>query len=198
MGNVLIRFYEELNDFLPPGKRKKDFEVPLKGREAVCEIIEKLGVPPAQVDLLLVNGRSAALDDIVGEGDRISVYPVFERFNIKGVSRVREKPLREPRFILDSDLKALALALERLGLDICFLGDLRREETLQAAKKEHRIFLTLKGELPGPEGFDRMILLEPGSLGEQVRQVMDALNLKVEPEQESHHERQKRTEASQN
>jgi len=177
MGNVLIRFYEELNDFLPPGKRKKDFEVSLKGRETVGEIIEKLGVPQAQVDLLLVNGQSAALDDVVGEGDRISVYPVFERFNIKGVSRLRDKPLRELRFIADSDLKALALALERLGLDTGLLGDLNREETLQAAKKEHRIFLTLQGNLPGSEGLDRVILVKPGSLSEQVRQVMDALDL---------------------
>jgi len=57
---------------------------------------------------MLVNGKSATLDDLVGEGDRISVYPVFERLNIEGVSRVREKPLRRLRFIVDNDLKGLA------------------------------------------------------------------------------------------
>jgi len=196
MGMVLIRFYEELNDFLPPGKRKRDFEVPLNGKETVQKIIEKLGVPRALVDLLLVNGQSASFDNVVGEGDRISVYPVFERFNIRGVSRVRENPLRGLKFIVDSDLKALAQALERLGLDICFRGDLHREETLQAAKKEHRIFLTLREDLPGSRGLDRMIVLKPGSLREQVHQVIDALDLGVEPEQESHYERKQRGEAS--
>ncbi len=196
MGKVLIRFYEELNDFLPPGKRRRDFEVPLNRKEAVREIIERLGVPPEQVDLLLVNGQSAALDDVVGEGDRISVYPVFERFNIRGVSRVRENPLRGLKFIVDSDLKTLAQALERLGLDIWFRDDLHREETLQAAKQEHRIFLTVQGDIRGPRGFDRMIVLKPGSLREQVDQVIDALDLGVEPEQESDYERKKPGEAS--
>ena len=196
MGTVLIRFYEELNDFLPPGKRKRDVEVPLNGNETVREIIEKLGVPPEQVDLLLVNGQSAALDDLVGEGDRVSVYPVFERFNIQGVSRVREKPLRELSFIVDSDLKALAQALERLGQDVCFREELHKGETLQAAKQEHRIFLTVQGDIQGSQGLDRVIVLKPGSLCEQVHQVIDALDIGVEPGQESYYDRKKRGEAS--
>ena len=196
MGMVLIRFYEELNDFLPPGKRKRDFEVPLNGKETVQDIIEKLGVPRALVDLLLVNGRSASFDDVVGEGDRISAYPVFERFNIKGVSRVREKPLRELRFIVDSDLKALAQALESLGLDVGFCEDLDSGQILQVAKAEHRILLTARRDFPGFHKLDRTLVLKPGSLSEQVHQVIDALDLGIEPEQESYHERQKQREAS--
>jgi hypothetical protein len=196
MGMVLIRFYEELNDFLPPGKRKRDFEVPLNGKETVQKIIEKLGVPRALVDLLLVNGQSASFDNVVGEGDRISVYPVFERFNIKGVSRVREKPLRELRFIVDSDLKALAQALKCLGLDVGFREDLDSGQILQAAKAEHRILLTARGDFPGFHKLDRTLVLKPGSLSEQVHQVIDALDLGIEPEQESYHERQKQREAS--
>jgi hypothetical protein len=196
MGRVLIRFYEELNDFLPPGKRKRDFEVPLNGKETVQEIIEKLGVPRALVDLLLVNGQSASFDDVVGEGDRISAYPVFERFNIKGVSRVREKPLRQLRFIVDSDLKALAQALESLGLDVGFSEDLDSGQIPQVAKAEHRILLTARGDCPGFHKLDRTLVLKPGSLSEQVQQVIDALDLGIEPEQESYHERQKQREAS--
>jgi uncharacterized protein len=197
MGMVFIRFYEELNDFLPPGKRKRDFEVPLNGKEALREIIEKLGVPPEQVDLLLVNGQSAALDRVVGKGDRISVYPVFERFNIRGVGRVREKPLRRLRFIVDSDLKALAQALEGLGLDLCFREDLPGEETLEAAKKENRIFLTGRSDFPGFQKLDRVIVVKPGSLDEQIRQVIDELDLSVDLRQERSHERQKQGEAGQ-
>ena len=177
MGMVVIRFYEELNDFLPPGKRKRDFEVPLNGKETVREIIEKLGVPRALVDLVLVNGQSASFDDVVGEGDRISAYPVFERFNIKGVSRVREKPLRELRFIVDSDLKALAKALESLGLDVGFCEDLDSGQILQVAKAEHRILLTAQRDFPGFHKLDRTLVLKQGSLSEQVQQIIDALDL---------------------
>ena len=195
MAQVLCRFYEELNDGLPPDKRKKDFEVSLKGKETLREILEKLGVPAARVDLLLVNGRSAALDDVVGEGDRISVYPVFERLDIEGVSRVREKPLRRLRFIVDNDLKALAQSLERLGLDVRSDEDLRGEEIVQEARKERRILLTLKSELPGSQELDRMIVLKPGSLREQVHQVIDALDLRDELGQKREHERKRQREA---
>jgi len=195
MAQVLCRFYEELNDGLPPDKRKKDFEVSLKGKETLREILENLGVPAARVDLLLVNGRSAALDDVAGEGDRISVYPVFERLDIEGVSRVREKPLRRLRFIVDKDLKALAQSLERLGLDVRSDEDLRGEEIVQEARKERRILLTLKSELPGSQELDRMIVLKPGSLREQVHQVIDALDLRDERGQKREHERKRQREA---
>jgi hypothetical protein len=196
MAEALFRFYEELNDGLPPGKRKRDFGVSLKGKETLREILERLGVPAARVDLLLVNGRSAALDDVVREGDRISVYPVFERLDIEGVSRVREKPPRKLRFIVDNDLKGLAQSLERLGLDVLYDEDLRGEEILQAAKKENRILLTLKKELAGSQELERMIVLKPGSLREQTHQVIDALDLRVERGQEREHERRRQREAS--
>ena len=195
MAEALFRFYEELNDGLSPGKRKRDFGVSLKGKETLREILERLGVPAARVDLVLVNGRSAALDDVVREGDRISVYPVFERLDIEGVSRVREKPLRRLRFIVDNDLKGLAQSLERLGLDVLYDEDLRGEEILQAAKKENRILLTLKRELAGSQELERMMVLKPGSLREQTHQVIDALDLGVERVQESEHERRKQREA---
>ncbi|MCU0595067.1 MAG: Mut7-C ubiquitin/RNAse domain-containing protein [Desulfobacterota bacterium] len=184
MGKVLIRFYEELNEFLPADRRKRDLEIPLKRRKGVRELIETLGVPTAQVDLLLINGRSAALDDVVREGDRISVYPVFERFNIRGVSRVREKPLRKLKFIVDSDLKLLGQAMGRLGLDVRFRDDLETGEILRAAKAEHRILLTRRNDLSRLQTMDRVIVIRTGSLEEQVREVTDALDLRVEAEQE--------------
>jgi hypothetical protein len=185
MAQALLRFYEELNDYLPPGKRKRDLEVPLSGKETVREIIERLGVPPAEVDLVLVNARSEDLDYVLAEGDRISVYPVFERFDIEEVSRVRRKPLRNLRFIVDADLKAVAQSLESLGLDVFSREDLEREEIVRAAKEENRILLTRQGDLPGSREFDRMIVLKPGSLREQVEQVIDALDLRIELAQES-------------
>ena len=183
MGKVLIRFYEELNDFLPPGKRKKDVEASLHGNETVREIIERLGVPAEKVDLLLLNGRSASLEEFVKEGDRISVYPVFERFNIRDVSRVREKPLRRLRFIADSDLRGLGQALARLGLDVFLGSDLDASQILQVAKAEHRVLLTGRSELSRFQEIDRVIVIRPGTLEEQVHQVTNALDLRVEPEQ---------------
>ena len=198
MGKAVFRFYEELSDDLPPGKRKKDFEVSLEGKRTVREIIEKTGVPLAEVDLLLVNGQSVDLDYVVREGDRISVYPVFERLNIKGASRVREKPLRTLKFIVDKDLEALAKSLETLGLDVCFRGDLGREQIFRIAKEERRILLIREERLLESQEIDRMIVLKPGSLHEQVNQVIHALDLGGDlGDKGISHERKRQRETSQ-
>lgn len=90
---VTFRFYEELNDYLPEGCKKRDFEVGFKGPVTVGKAIEFLGVPRADVDLILVNGRSVSFRYRLKDGDRISVYPIFEQIDISGVTEVRKKPL---------------------------------------------------------------------------------------------------------
>jgi sulfur carrier protein ThiS len=192
MGTALFRFYEELNDRLPPDKRKRDFEVPLEGKETAREIIRKLGVAPEEVDLLLVNGESAGLDHGLKEGDRVSVYPVFERLDIRGVSRIREDPLRRLRFIIvDNELEGLAQSLTRLGLDVCHRGDLSGAQIRQLLREEHRILLTERGDFPGLQGLDRVIVLKPGSLEEQTTQLIESLDLREVPPRETQDEREK-------
>jgi hypothetical protein len=177
MGKAIFRFYEELNDHLPPDRRKRDFDVSFQGEKTVQQVLDTLGVPSGEVDLLLINGRSAGLEDRVRDGDRISVYPVFERLNVEGVSRVRDKPLRNLTFIVDKDLGALAQSLQALGLDVCFRQDLATEEILRLAGKQGRILLTRQRDPAGSHGTDRVILLKSGSLHEQLHEVRDALDI---------------------
>lgn len=94
-GEVTFRFYEELNDHLPEVTRKKDVRFQFSKLTTIKEAIECLHVPPAEVDLLLVNGRSVSLDYLLEGGDRISVYPIFERLDISSITKVRERPLKE-------------------------------------------------------------------------------------------------------
>jgi len=68
-----LRFYEELNDFLPRERRKIPFTVSFPETRPVKDLIESLGVPHTEVDLILVNGESAEFDRPVRDGDRISV-----------------------------------------------------------------------------------------------------------------------------
>ena len=114
MPQATFRFYAELNDFLPQERRHVDFDSTFDGHETVKHLIETMGVPHTEVDLILVNGESLGFDYQVRDGDRISVYPVFEGMNIKAVSRVRPKPLRQPRFVLDNHLGKLATYLRLL------------------------------------------------------------------------------------
>ena len=88
-----FRFYEELNDYLPMRKRKKTFSQVLKATTPVKDAIFLLGVPLNEVDLVLVNSESAPFSHIIHDGDRISVYPIFESLDISTVTRLRDRPL---------------------------------------------------------------------------------------------------------
>ena len=92
--NVLVRFYEELNDFLPSERHKQAFEVLMKGPTSVQDLIETLGVPHTKVHLILVNGNSVSFSHMLKDRDRISVYPAFETFDISNVTKLRKPDQR--------------------------------------------------------------------------------------------------------
>ena len=62
MATVILRFYEELNRFLPEHLRKRDFEFEFKEEATIQAIIESLGVPSEEVDLILAEGQSIGFD----------------------------------------------------------------------------------------------------------------------------------------
>jgi hypothetical protein len=99
MSEARFRFYEELNDYLPEKMRKEEIAYHLSGPTSVKEALESLRVPPDEVDLILVNGVSVDFSCVLEDGDRVSVYPIFEAFDISGVTKVRDRPLRETRLV---------------------------------------------------------------------------------------------------
>jgi uncharacterized protein with PIN domain len=142
MYQILLRFYEELNDFLPPERRKVQFSHTLSSKVSIKDVIESLGVPHTEVDLILVNQISVDFSHIVQPGDRISVYPVFESFDISPITRLRPKPLRENRFVLDVHLGKLARYLRFLGFDTLYRNDYSDEVLAQISAEGMRILLT--------------------------------------------------------
>jgi len=137
-----FRFYAELNDFLPPDRRMVPFDCVFQGKQTVKHLIESLGVPHTEVDLVLVNGRSVDFAALVEDGDYISVYPVFEGFDITPVTKVRPHPLRQVRFVLDGHLGRLAAYLRMLGFDTLYRNDYDDGRLARISADEHRILLT--------------------------------------------------------
>ena len=140
--SVTVRFYEELNYFLPKKKRKTAFKASLNPGQSVKDLVESLGVPHTEVDLILVNGESVDFSFQPGDGASVSVYPVFESFDITGVTRLRPVPLRDPSFVLDVHLGTLARYLRLLGFraDYRILWD--DAELVSYAENNRRIILT--------------------------------------------------------
>ncbi|MDZ7625542.1 MAG: hypothetical protein U5J96_14000 [Ignavibacteriaceae bacterium] len=100
MHKIQIRFYEELNDFLPEEKKKKRFTHQFIDRTSVKDLIESLGVPHTEVDLILVNGKSVNFKYLIDDGDDISVYPVFESFDITDVQHLKTKTSAKTKIYL--------------------------------------------------------------------------------------------------
>jgi uncharacterized protein with PIN domain len=142
MPQAWFRFYAELNDFLPAERRFTEFAYDFLDVAAVKDRIESFGVPHVEVDLILVNGESAGFDYRVTDGDRISVYPVFEALDIAGVSRLRPEPLREPCFVLDTHLGKLAAFLRMTGFDTLYRNCFTDSELAAVSSTERRILLT--------------------------------------------------------
>jgi len=137
-----FRFYEELNDFLPPEQRKRTVYYRFNGHPGIKDPIEVFGVPHTEVDLIIVNGQSVGFDYQLQADDRVAVYPVFESLDIGSLTRLREKPLRNPRFILDVNLGKLAKRMRLLGFDSLYRNDYRDAEVVNIAVNERRIVLT--------------------------------------------------------
>ncbi|MGM0673502.1 MAG: Mut7-C RNAse domain-containing protein [Spirochaetota bacterium] len=147
MNHATIRLYQELINFLapgetPPGELRGEVRKSFIGNPAVKDLIESLGVPHTEVDLVVVNGDSVGFDYPVHDGDRIAVYPVFESFDVSPVSRVRNTPLRRTRFILDVHLGKLARVLRMLGFDALYDNCWDDPEIVGRGIEEHRIILT--------------------------------------------------------
>jgi uncharacterized protein len=89
-----FRFHGELNGFLPPALRDREFEHSAGDTDTLKHVIESLGVPHTEV----------ARTDV--EGETVDVWP-----------HQPPVPLDEARFVLDGHLGRLAAYLRMLGFD---------------------------------------------------------------------------------
>ncbi|OPX90088.1 MAG: hypothetical protein A4E53_01303 [Pelotomaculum sp. PtaB.Bin104] len=92
MNRIMIRFFAELNDHLPPDRRQRAFSHYFTGQPSVKDVIESLGVPHSEVDLILVNGESAGFERCLSGGETVAVYPIFQTIDISTVTKVRPEP----------------------------------------------------------------------------------------------------------
>lgn len=172
-----FRCYEELNDFLPAAVRKRDFVHRFGGTPAIKDVIEALGIPHTEIDLILVDGRSVRFDHKLRGGERVAVYPIFERFDITPIHRLHPRPLRNPRFVADVHLGKLARFLRLLGFDTRYHNRLDDPELVRISLRERRILLTRDLGLLKHAALTRAYWLRSTNAERQIREVVAALSL---------------------
>lgn len=147
MALATFRFYAELNDFLPAARRQREFAVPCAQDASVKHMVEALGVPHTEVELILVNGESADFGRPLADGDRVSVYPQFEALDVAPLLRVRERPPRGSRLLADAHLGGLARLLRMAGFDTLYDNRWDDADIVARAQADGRIVLTRDREL---------------------------------------------------
>src|SRR3990172_576152 len=141
-GTAEFRFYEELNDFLQPRLRKSAFPIAIDRGRSVKDAVESAGVPHTEIDLILVDGVSVGFGHVLYGGERVAVYPVFERLDIAPLQHLRPAPLRDPPLVIDPHLGKLARHLRLAGFDSLWRNDYADEEIVALARAGRRIVLT--------------------------------------------------------
>lgn len=144
---VHIRFYAELNDLLPSARRDTGFDYPIKKHRSVKDLIEAIGVPHTEVDLMFVDDVAVDFDYLVTGGEQIEVYPMSD--SPHKPASIHNQPVTpaEPRFLLDVHLGRLAINLRMLGFDTLYRNDYEDVKLAEISATQNRILLTCDRKL---------------------------------------------------
>jgi uncharacterized protein with PIN domain len=147
MVTATFRFYGELNDFLAPARRQRSFASPCARAASAKHMIEALGVPHTEVELVLVNGEPALFDRLLCDGDRVAVYPRFATLDVSALPRLREPATAPRRFVADAHLGGLARLLRMAGFDTLYDNNYNDDAIAAIAGGDARVVLTRDREL---------------------------------------------------
>ena len=124
------------------------FNVELKKVRSVKDLIESIGIPHTEIDLIIINGESVGFNYQVQPNDYISVYPASDSLpksiiiEPSALIHNQSKPSGNTRFVLDVHLGKLAAYLRMLGFDTRYKNDCDDPTLADISADEHRILLT--------------------------------------------------------
>ncbi|MGF6274503.1 uncharacterized protein with PIN domain [Massilia sp. UYP11] len=147
MVTATFRFYQELGAFLPRERRGRAFAADCARRSTAKHMIEALGVPHTEVEMVLVNGEPSGFDRMLQEGDHVAVYarfalPAAGPHGGPGLDWLRERARARMRFVADAHLGGLARLLRMAGYDTLYDNHYRDDEIEDLAANDDRIVLT--------------------------------------------------------
>jgi hypothetical protein len=174
-GTVIVRVYEELNDFLPEARRKRDIDVEVDRPRSVRDALESLGVPHTEIDLILVDGKSVDFAHLLQGGERVAVPDVRgARHHARAASA--SHAARDPRFIADVPGE-LARHLRMAGFDTSWSGDWDDDEIVRRSLAERRTILTRDKAILRRSEVERGYFVRAVESEAQLAEVVRALQL---------------------
>ena len=159
-----LRFYGELEDFLPEPQRGGGVRVPVDRARSAKDAMESVGVPHPEVARVRIDDREASLDDLLRGGERVEAWPSRE-------------PLADPRFVADGHLNKLARHLRMAGFDTLCEIPWDDDTIVAAAAREGRTILTRDKAMLRRRDVRRGYFVRHVESERQLREVAEAMQL---------------------
>lgn len=134
MATATLVLHGDLQDFT--AQRVAHFT----GEPSLKDVIESIGVPHPEIDLLVLEGAATTLEATARDGMTVELFPVRAGPDLR--PRLIPAPQDQPRFVLDGHLGKLARLLRLLGFDTWW--DRNPDDALLAelSSREDRVLLT--------------------------------------------------------
>ena len=142
MAKAKFFIHKDLRIFLADEAKNGFVSMDFRGHETVKHLIESLGIPHTEVDVILVNGVSVNFYWHPMNGDKIFVFPKKDNWSNLEVNRLQPDINGKPTFVLDGHLGKLAGYLRLLGFDTKYKNEITDHELAEISSKENRILLT--------------------------------------------------------
>jgi uncharacterized protein with PIN domain len=177
MKQASFRFYAELNDFIEDICQYKRCQHRFRGQPGIKDVIEALGPPHTEIDLILVNDKPVGFDYALQDGDRVTVYPRFRSLEISSLCSVGPPTLTATRFVLDMHLGRLAAYLRMLGFDSLYWNEASDQRLAQVSHNQKRILLTRDRGLLKRNLVTYGYCIRQNSPRDQLKEVLDHFDL---------------------
>ncbi len=142
MNRASFRFHGEINLFLPRPRRHTTIFHPFDWRASIKDMVESLGVPHSEIEVLLVDGMTVDFEYIVQPDAEIDVYGTLADAPVVPLTPLRPPLTGKPRFVLDTHLGRLASYLRMIGFDTLYRNDYPDDELALISSSEQRVLLT--------------------------------------------------------
>lgn len=73
--SIHVRLSTTLRDCVPGYDPEQGLEIEAEGLANARELAVRTGLDPAEIKVVMVNGRSRTLDEPVADGDRVAFFP---------------------------------------------------------------------------------------------------------------------------
>ena len=72
---IEVKLFASLRDYLPKGSERFSCKMEIGGQTRIQDILVRLGIPEEMPKIILVNGVHGKKEQILKEGDVLSVFP---------------------------------------------------------------------------------------------------------------------------